>query len=83
MTISAGIGPSTPQHPRAFDRRRDTLLRLRDVVARTGLSRTTIYRRIAAKTFPPSIPISDGLVAWYESDIDDWVADPMGWRHPA
>lgn len=62
------------------DRSKDNLLRLRDVKARTKLSRTTIYRRIAAGTFPPSIRLSVGLVAWYESDIDAWVADPMGWR---
>jgi len=66
-----------------IDRRRDNLLRLADVKARTKLSRTTIYRRISAGTFPPSTPISDGLVAWYESDIDAWVADPMGWRAAA
>lgn len=61
------------------DRSRDSLLRLAKVRARTALSRTTIYRRIAAGTFPPSVPISVGLVAWYQSDIDAWVANPMGW----
>lgn len=66
-----------------IDRRRDNLLRLADVKARTKLSRTTIYRRIAAGTFPPSHQISDGLVAWYESDIDAWVGNPMGWRAAA
>ncbi len=61
------------------DRRRDNLLRLAEVRARTKLSRSTIYRRIAAGTFPSAQPISAGLVAWYQSDIDNWVADPMGW----
>ena len=75
MTISTTASP--------VDRRRDNLLRLADVKARTKLSRTTIYRRISAGTFPPSHPISEGLVAWYESDIDAWVANPMGWRAAA
>lgn len=57
-----------------------TLLRLSAVKGRTGLSRTTIYRRMEAGTFPRSIQISPGLVGWYETDIDGWVADPMGWR---
>lgn len=65
------------------DRSRDNLLRLAQVKARTQLSRTTIYRRIAAGTFPASTPISAGLVAWYESDIDRWVANPMGWSAAA
>ena len=66
-----------------IDRSRDSLLRLAEVKARTALSRTTIYRRIGAGTFPASVPISDGLVAWYESDINAWVANPMGWRAAA
>jgi len=65
------------------DRRRDNLVRLSDVKARTGLSRSTIYRRMGAGTFPVSQPLSTGMVAWYESDIDAWVADPMGWRATA
>ncbi len=75
-----------PRHlPRAAadkirDRSRDNLMRLRDVIERTKLSRTTIYRRIGAGTFPSSTQISDGLVAWYETDINEWVANPMGWR---
>lgn len=64
-------------------REKDNLLRLPDVTQRTKLSRTTIYRRIAKGTFPCSIRISEGLTAWYESDIDAWVADPMGWQSAA
>lgn len=74
---------TNPITARQIDRRRDNLLRFADVKARTKLSRTTIYRRIAAGTFPASTPISDGLVAWYESDIDAWVANPMGWSAAA
>lgn len=66
-----------------MDRKHDSLLRFAAVKARTGLSRTTIQRRVNAGTFPASKPISAGLVAWYESDIDAWVADPMGWKASA
>lgn len=62
---------------------RITFLRLSAVKARTGLSRTTIYRRMEAGTFPRAVPISAGLVGWRETDIDRWVADPMGWRADA
>lgn len=65
------------------DRGRDNLLRLADVRARTCMSRATIYRKISAGTFPPSHQISAGLVAWYETDINAWVADPMGWSAAA
>ncbi|WP_332836099.1 helix-turn-helix transcriptional regulator [Flavisphingomonas formosensis] len=63
-----------------IDRSRDNLLRFREVKDRTKLSRSTIYDRIGKGTFPPSVQISAGLVAWYESDINAWVANPMGWR---
>ena len=66
-----------------IDRSKDSLLRLADVRRRTGMSRTLIYRRMEAGTFPRPIPISQGLVAWYESDVDGWVANPMGWRTAA
>jgi prophage regulatory protein len=44
---------------------------------RTGLSRSTIYRKIAEGTFPPQIKISINGTGWRESDIDRWVADPV------
>lgn len=62
------------------DRSHDRFMRLSDVTKRTRLSRSTIYRRMGAGTFPHPTPISDGLVAWYETDINAWVANPMGWR---
>jgi prophage regulatory protein len=65
------------------DRSTDNLLRLAEVRARAKLSRTTIYRKMADGTFPRNVPISAGLSAWYESDINAWVADPMGWRAEA
>jgi len=65
------------------DRQHDTLLRLPDVRARTKLSRATIYRKMAAGAFPPATPISKRMVAWYEADINAWVANPIGWRAAA
>jgi prophage regulatory protein len=62
------------------DRRGDSLLRMADVRRRTGLSRTTIYRRVDAKTFPTKVQISEGIVAWYESDIDAFVSNPAGYK---
>ena len=62
------------------DRRNDSLLRMKEVRRRTGLSRTTIYRRLDAKTFPPKVQISEGIVAWYKSDIDAFVANPSGYK---
>ena len=62
------------------DRRKDRLLRFKAVMARTGLSTTTINRREAAGSFPKRERIGIRSVAWYESDIDDFVADPLCYR---
>ncbi|MDB5711911.1 MAG: AlpA family transcriptional regulator [Sphingomonas bacterium] len=66
----------------AKDRRRDRLLRIKLVIARTGLSVATIYRREADGTFPKKERIGPRSVGWYESDIDDFVADPLNYRSP-
>ena len=62
------------------DRRGDCLLRIPEVRRRTGLSRATGYRRVDLKTFPPKVQLGPGSVAWYQSDIDAFVADPSGYR---
>lgn len=61
-------------------RQPDRIVRLKTVLARTGLSRSTIYRKIAEGTFPPQLKISANGAGWHESDIDRWVADPIRWR---
>ncbi|KGW20915.1 helix-turn-helix transcriptional regulator [Burkholderia pseudomallei] len=50
------------------------LLRLVDVSIRTRLSKSEIYRRIKAGTFPCSLKVGTRAVAWRESDIHDWIA---------
>jgi prophage regulatory protein len=58
----------------------DRIIRLKTVVIRTGLSRSTIYRKIAEGTFPAQLRISIHGAGWREPDIDRWVNDPSGWR---
>ncbi|MGF6879029.1 AlpA family phage regulatory protein [Paraburkholderia sp. MM5477-R1] len=61
--------------PSASRSRAPQLLRLADVKARTGLSRTTIYRFIADGRFPRNFPIGARAVAWLESDVTQWIVD--------
>jgi prophage regulatory protein len=58
----------------------DRIIRLKTVLSRTGLSRSTIYRKITEGTFPAQLKISTNSAGWRESDINRWVADPVGWR---
>ncbi|WP_316232329.1 AlpA family transcriptional regulator [Bradyrhizobium sp. SZCCHNR1051] len=58
----------------------DRIIRLKTVLARTGLSRSTIYRKIAEGTFPAQIKISVNGTGWHESEISRWIRDPVSWR---
>ena len=55
----------------------DKLIRLPAVKATTGLSKSTIYARIAEGTFPKQISIGPRLVVWVESDIQNWIAEQV------
>lgn len=50
------------------------LLKMKDVERETSLHRATIYRRIAAGTFPPPHPIGGRRVAWSERELEEWKA---------
>jgi len=58
----------------------DRIIRLNSVLDRTGLSKSTIYRKIAEGTFPRQVPVSAHGAGWYESDINRWIANPPGYR---
>ena len=51
----------------------DSILRRRDVEARTGLSRSTIYAYIANGTFPKQVKLGPRAAGWYQSEIDEWI----------
>lgn len=50
-----------------------TILRRKQVETRIGLSRSTIYERIKAGTFPAPISLGAKSVGWIESEIEAWL----------
>ena len=50
-------------------------VRLPEVMARTGLSRNTIYVRVAEGRFPKPVPLGARSVGWIESELDEWFSD--------
>nr|WP_299856294.1 AlpA family transcriptional regulator [Sphingomonas bacterium] len=55
----------------------DRILRLKTVLQRTGLSRSTMYRKMQNGTFPKNVQISTRCTGWRESAVDDWMRNPM------
>ncbi|KER37666.1 helix-turn-helix transcriptional regulator [Sphingobium indicum] len=55
----------------------DRILRLNTVLDRTGLSRATLYRKIADGSFPKQIRIASRCMGWRESAVNAWISNPM------
>ena len=57
----------------------DRIIRLKTVLDQTGLTRSTLYRKIDEGTFPRQISISARGTGWRESEVRRLIADPMGY----
>lgn len=53
--------------------------RIADVVRITGLSRATVYRRIAEGRFPPPVHLGGRACGWRAAALQAWVDDPEGY----
>lgn len=49
------------------------VLRLPDVLHRTGLSRSTIYAWVAMGIFPKPMRLGLRAIGWRESDVEAWL----------
>ncbi|WP_454885340.1 helix-turn-helix transcriptional regulator [Sphingomonas oryzagri] len=55
----------------------DRIIRLAAVLDRTGLSRSTLYRKMNSGTFPRNVAISVRCTGWRESAVENWIRNPM------
>jgi prophage regulatory protein len=69
-SLITGAHVSTP-HPR--------LLRLREVLHRTGMSRSRVYACMASEQFPRPVKLGR-TSAWLESEIEAWIAAKVAQR---
>ena len=51
----------------------ERFLRQHEVIARTGLGRTTVWRKERDGTFPKRRRITGSTVGWLESEIEEWI----------
>ena len=49
------------------------ILRLKDVINATGLSRSSIYLLMRDDKFPQNILLGARSVGWPQSSIDNWI----------
>lgn len=50
-----------------------SFLRLPDVKKRVGLSRSSIYARVASGDFPAPVSLGGRSIAWIDFEIQDWI----------
>ncbi|WP_279049851.1 helix-turn-helix transcriptional regulator [Cedecea davisae] len=56
----------------------DRILRMAEVINRSGLSRPTIYRQISKGIFPTAKKLTgkEGrAVGWLESEVEAWISN--------
>ncbi|WP_144373378.1 helix-turn-helix transcriptional regulator [Vogesella urethralis] len=70
----------------------DTLLRLPQLICKTGLGKSAIYARITPNpkrpndydpTFPKPVKLGGRAVAWLESEVNTWIAEQAASRKEA
>ena len=50
------------------------LIRLPEVLDRTALKKTSVYKLITEGDFPPPVKVG-AMSAWVEQEVIDWIAD--------
>ncbi len=56
------------------------LLKLKDVIAMTSLSKSSVYRQVKARTFPIPIRLGPRAVAWDRSEIEAFIEERKALR---
>ena len=65
--------PLTNQSVTVSQTARPRFLRLPEVKAMSGLSKASIYKRMAAQEFPQSIKLGSRITVWIESEVVKWI----------
>lgn len=56
------------------------LIKLKTVMEYTGLARSTVYKFIAEGRFPKPVKLGVRMVAWVESEVQEWIQEKIEHR---
>ncbi|HGY0709346.1 AlpA family transcriptional regulator [Vibrio cholerae] len=57
------------------------VIRLKEVIELTGLSKSSIYRMASDDKFPKPLSLGARSVGWIESEVTHWLAEKLGARN--
>lgn len=49
------------------------IIRLKEVMAMTGLGRSTLYKLLAEGKFPKSVSLGERAIGFVLSEVEDWI----------
>ncbi|PCC14257.1 AlpA family transcriptional regulator [Pseudoalteromonas sp. JB197] len=56
------------------------LIKLKEVIQKTSLGRSTIYEFMTKGTFPKQVSLGAKSVAWVEAEVDEWIEEKVRGR---
>ncbi|WP_395024395.1 AlpA family transcriptional regulator [Comamonas odontotermitis] len=59
------------------------VLKLKEVLFKTSLGKTTLYMLVKDAAFPKPIPLGLRAVGWLESEVDTWIQSRISARDRA
>jgi prophage regulatory protein len=60
--------------------RPQSLLRIQEVIARTGLSRSLLYSQVQAGKFPAPVRVGERSSAWVDTEVARWIEERIAAR---
>ncbi|MAM85694.1 MAG: AlpA family transcriptional regulator [unclassified Hahellaceae] len=49
------------------------ILRIKHVMALTGLAKSTVYKYINERDFPRPVPLAGTAAGWIEAEVEQWL----------
>ncbi|NVH77081.1 AlpA family phage regulatory protein [Paraburkholderia sp. JPY432] len=71
---------AAPGETELIPRAPNAIMRRQEVERAIGLSRSTIYNRVKAGTFPAPVKLGAGAVGWRVADIEQFLMSPADYR---
>ena len=73
--VSESPGEKQRIHKNEYPEGKSRLIDINELSHRTGLGKSTIWKKIAADELIEPIRVSRGMTRWLESDVDQWIAN--------
>jgi prophage regulatory protein len=58
------------------------IVRVREIVKRTGMSRSTLSRQVKLGKFPSPFRLTETTLGWMESEVEEWIMQRSAKRLP-